>query len=145
MKLDKKSISKIAYDGLGKAYTKLTGNDVLPYEQAKGAARDGPVVGVEQQRDDKSSKHRKKGGKGKLLLVLALVIALAVAMLVLLPPLLQSFKSPVHNEINLADLVMTEKLTGMNHYGEVTITIDAGKVKTALAACIPDTETYTDV
>lgn len=144
MKLDKKSIGKIAYDGLGKAYTKLTGNDVLSYEEAKETAGDGSVVDVERQRGDKPDKRKKTGGKGKLLLVLALVIAFAVAMLVLLPPLLQSFKPPVQNEINLADLVVMEKLTGMNHYGEITVVVDAEKVKTTLAACIPDTETYTE-
>lgn len=144
MKFDKKSVSKIAYNGLGKVYAKLTGNDVLPYEEAKDAAGDGPVVGVERPHDDEPDKSRKKGGKGKLLLGLAMVIAFALTMMALLPPLLKSFEPPVHNEIKLADLIVTEKLTGMNHYGEITVAVDTGKVKTALAACIPDTESYTD-
>lgn len=144
MKLDKKSLNKLAYNGLGKAYTKLTGNDVLPYEDAKGAQADEPVPGVELQEDAKPNKKQKKAGRGKLLLGLAIIAAVVVAMAAMAPALLQSFRAPVYHEIKLADLVVVEKLTGMNNYGEITVSVDAGKVKTALAACIPDTETYTE-
>lgn len=145
MKLNKKSLGKPVYDGLGKVYTKLTGNDVVPYDEVEEDDDGTPVLKAKRNEPPENEpKPKKKKGHGKLIIGLVAFAAIAVAIVALMPQLMETFKPPVHNEIKLADMVIVEKLTGMNNYGEITVAVDRGKVQNALAACIPETDSYTE-
>ena len=151
MKANPGKLGKSVYNGLGKVYTKLTGKDVLSYEEAQGVKQpDGPIRDedvdkpIDSWDDAPEEKGRKKNGSGKKVIVIVGILAIIAVLAALLPQAIQSLQPPAHAEINLVDMVMVEKLTGMNGYGEITIALDKVKLRNAIIACIPNAEEYPD-
>ena len=151
MKANPGKLGKPVYNGLGKVYTKLTGKDVLSYEEAQGVKQlDGPIRDedvdkpIDSWDDAPEEKGKKKNGGGKKVIVIVGILAIIAVLAALLPQAIQSLQPPAHAEINLVDMVMVEKLTGMNGYGEITIALDKVKLRNAIIACIPNAEEYPD-
>lgn len=121
MKANPGKLGKPVYNGLGKVYTKLTGKDVLSYEEAQGVKQpDGPIRDegpIDSWDDAPEEKRRKKSGSGKKVIVIVGILAIIAVLAALLPQAIQSLQPPAHDDAIGLDV------TGTSGSAETTLNI----------------------